>query len=148
MPLTTSTTGSLSLSQINGEIFPNITPSNSYNWYNKMTSNTVSGGYTPVITGSDPTKTIQLITTSVSGQVAQLYQSQRIQDFNQFIMTFNVSMTGTNIFSYTNDGFCLYFGATSPLTSMTPGNGAVGFVFQAIPGGSFPQGLLFNNGFF
>lgn len=140
MVLTTVTSGSLSISQINSEMFPDITPVNSYNWYTKMTSNTFSGSFTPGITGSDPIKNIQLITNSGSNQVIQLYHKQSVQDFNQFIMTFSLWNNGLN-----SDGFCLYFGANSPVSSISPNNGSVGFNFQAIAGGTFPQGINFIN---
>jgi hypothetical protein len=50
-------------------------------------------------------------------------------------MTLSLWNSGLN-----SDGFCLYFGANSPISTNSPTNGSVGFNFQAIAGGTFPQG--------
>jgi hypothetical protein len=131
MPLSTS--GSLLLSSINSEFFPNDNPINTYNWYNKMTYGTVNG-YSPTVTGSDPTVQIQM-SNSTAGAGGYIYQSNTpIQNANQFVFTWQMFINNTNSGDFIN----LYFGSNSANTTyggVTSTNGMT-FNFQLYPGGT------------
>lgn len=131
MPLSTS--GSLLLSSINSEFFPNDNPVNTYNWYNKMTYGTVHG-YSPTVTGSDPTVQIQM-SNSTGGVGSYIYQSNTpIQNANQFVFTWQMFINNTGSGDFIN----LYFGSNTACTTyggVTSTNGMT-FNFQLYPGGT------------
>lgn len=135
MPLSTS--GSLLLSSVNSEFFPNDNPVNTYNWYNKMTYGTAQG-YSPTVTGSDPTVQIQM-SNSTSGAGGYIYQiGTAIQNANQFVFTWDMFVNNTASGDYIN----LYFGSNSANT----GYGSSGY--SSYSGVSFSFQLYSNPGIF
>jgi len=122
MPLSTS--GSLLLSSINSEFFPNDNPVNTFNWYNKMTYGTAQG-YSPVISGSDPNVQIQMSnnTNSAGGFIYQ--GNTPIQNANQFVYTCQIYVAN-GVADYLN----LYFGANSANTSYFAYNSYSGVTFN------------------
>lgn len=98
------TSGSLALSQIITEIFPDENPVNSYNWYTTMS--VIVDGFTPITSGVDPNVQMQLTDGNI-GRRNFLYQnSKRIQDNYSFTLTFELYVVNNSSGDFIN----LYFG--------------------------------------
>lgn len=98
------TSGSLALSQIITEIFPDENPVNSYNWYTKMS--VIADGFTPITSGVDPNVQMQLTDGNI-GRRNFLYQnSKRIQDNYSFTLTFELYVVNNSSGDFIN----VYFG--------------------------------------
>ena len=98
------TSGSLALSQVITEIFPDENPVNSYNWYTAMSVGAT--GFTPVTSGVDPNVQMQL-TDGGAGRRIYLYQNnKRIQDNYSFTLTFELYVVNNSSGDFIN----LYFG--------------------------------------
>ena len=138
MVLTTG--GSLSLSQVRSEFYPESNNMNTFNYYNKMTIGVTSGNWYPAIQSTDPTVQIQLLNNSSSNfQNIGLYYAQNLQELYSFTISFELFSANA-----AGDGFCIYFGGTSPTFQQIPQNSACGFNFQIYNGGApYTPGINF-----
>jgi len=79
---------------------------NQKNWYNVMTYGVTSGGFTPVLSGSDPFKQLQLSNGSTSNVDTYCNVSQTPTNYSSFVLSFQLYATNVN----SGEFFQLYFG--------------------------------------
>jgi hypothetical protein len=107
------TGGSLSLSSVKSEFYPDDNPVNSYNWYNNITYganwNNNDAAYTPVISGSDPTKQIQMTDNGTYRYPYINFPNINYQNTEQFTFTFEMNVNGgTGDYLNFNFGSCYF----------------------------------------
>lgn len=84
-----------------------FTTVNAKNWYNLMTYGVTSGGFTPVLSGSDPDKQLQLTNGSTSNVTTYCnVTGQPVMNYSSFTLTFQLYATNVNSGEFVN----LYFG--------------------------------------
>jgi hypothetical protein len=83
-----------------------FTTVNQKNWYNVMTYGVTSGGFTPILTQSDPFKQLQLSNGSTSNVNTYCYVSQTPTNYSSFVLSFQLYATNVNSGEFVN----LYFG--------------------------------------
>lgn len=107
------TGGSLALSSVKSEFYPDDNPVNPYNWYNNITYganwNNNDAAYTPVISGSDPTKQIQVTDGGTYRYPYINFPNINYQNTEQFTFTFEMNVnSGTGDFLNLNFGSCYF----------------------------------------
>ena len=76
---------------------PTFLTVNAKNWYNTMTYNAILGGFTPVLSGSDPLKQLQLTNGSTGGiQTQCIINNQPVMNYNKFTFTFQLYCANVN----------------------------------------------------
>jgi hypothetical protein len=112
-----------------------------YNWYSVF-SKSEQGGYAITQAGTDPNVQWQLNSSSVYGNVNNIYRYERIQDNTTFQVDFEIYITSTS----GADGMWFYFGSTSPPgTETSPSNGIM-IDFQVYQYGGLARGLYLFTG--
>ncbi|KAI9183761.1 uncharacterized protein BJ171DRAFT_608339 [Polychytrium aggregatum] len=105
-----------------------------------MSTGVLSGSYTPTITGSDPTRQVQMTSSSITSSMTGISQQLRVQDYASFTLTFQISTDNASA-----DSSNIFFGNTSAI--MNPSSSfaapACGFNFEIWSGSTQGQGIHF-----
>jgi hypothetical protein len=98
----------------------NVNIVNTNNWYQKMTLLAAQNASNMVLSGTNPSTQLALITASNDG-AHYCYSNYPLSKTNGFTMSFQFYISVTNIAS-----ICVYFGVTDPTVSFDPNSGVVG----------------------
>ena len=98
----------------------NVNIVNTNNWYQKMNLNGNNNIGNMVLSGTNPSTQLALITASNDG-AHYCYSNYPLSKTNGFTMSFQFYISATNIAS-----ICVYFGVTDPTTGFDPNSGVVG----------------------
>lgn len=139
-----TTSNPIALSGVYNTMFPSNQPINSYNMFRYGTVNNAGGTWNPLgyisnyfgVGSGGSGDQMQMV--GAAGNHCQLYYQQRIQDNYSFTLTFQFYCgSGSQA-----DGWCVYFGATTPpyyeyggtTGGLTPTVGGMTFNFQVYNG--------------
>lgn len=98
----------------------NVNIVNTNNWYQKMNLNGDNNIGNMVLSGTNPSTQLALITASNDG-AHYCYSNYPLSKTNGFTMSFQFYISVTNIAS-----ICVYFGVTDPTTGFDPNGGVIG----------------------
>jgi hypothetical protein len=119
----------------------NVNIVNTNNWYQKMNLNGTQNITNMVLSGTNPSTQMALIT--VANDVHYCYSNYQLSKTNGFTLSFQLYITGTNM-----NSICAYFGVTDPTTSFDANgglanqSGAVELMIR--PGGGSGGQSIFN----
>lgn len=142
MILPLSTSGSLSVSQLKQEFFPERVLVDENTWWTKMTlrqNSTFAPTFNPGYT--NPNIQLQLTSSAVGNTNNGIHMTERIQDYDSFTLSFEIYNSNSGA-----DSLCVFIGASNATVGENTGYSGYVLSFDAYGPSGGSQGINLLNG--